>query len=63
MMRGCIGSTRESKFKPRTRNTAMLQRSAGILIPLFSLRTRDDFGRGEILDAAMIDFAICSAIA
>src|SRR5215472_1777588 len=37
----------------------MLTRSAGILIPLFSLRTRDDLGRGEILDLApMIDFAL-----
>jgi len=37
----------------------MLTRSAGILIPLFSIRTRDDFGRGEILGLApMIDFAL-----
>jgi 4-alpha-glucanotransferase len=37
----------------------MLTRSAGILIPLFSIRTRDDLGRGEILDLApMIDFAL-----
>jgi 4-alpha-glucanotransferase len=37
----------------------MLQRSAGILIPLFSLRTADDFGRGEIMQMkAMIDFAV-----
>jgi 4-alpha-glucanotransferase len=37
----------------------MLTRSAGILIPLFSLRTRDDLGRGEILGLApMIDFAL-----
>ena len=37
----------------------MLQRSAGILIPLFSLRTADDFGRGEIMQMkSMIDFAI-----
>jgi 4-alpha-glucanotransferase len=37
----------------------MLTRSAGILIPLFSLRTRDCLGRGEILDLApMIDFAL-----
>ncbi len=37
----------------------MLPRSAGILIPLFSIRTRDNFGRGEILDLApMIDFAL-----
>ena len=37
----------------------MLQRSAGILIPLFSLRTADDLGRGEIMQMkAMIDFAI-----
>jgi 4-alpha-glucanotransferase len=36
----------------------MLTRSAGILIPLFSIRTRDSLGRGEILDLApMIDFA------
>src|ERR1700730_15397856 len=27
----------------------MLQRAAGILIPLFSLRTADDLGRGEIM--------------
>ncbi len=37
----------------------MLPRSAGILIPLFSIRTRDNLGRGEILDLApMIDFAL-----
>ncbi len=37
----------------------MLTRSAGILIPLFSIRTRDDLGRGEILSLApMIDFAL-----
>jgi 4-alpha-glucanotransferase len=37
----------------------MLTRSAGILIPLFSLRTRDNLGRGEILDLApMIDLAL-----
>jgi 4-alpha-glucanotransferase len=37
----------------------MLTRSAGILIPLFSIRTRDDLGRGEILGLApMIDFAL-----
>ena len=37
----------------------MLQRSAGILIPLFSLRTADDLGRGEFLQMkAMIDFAV-----
>jgi 4-alpha-glucanotransferase len=37
----------------------MLTRSAGILIPLFSIRTRDNLGRGEILDLApMIDFAL-----
>ncbi len=37
----------------------MLHRSAGILIPLFSLRTADDFGRGEIAQMKpMIDFAI-----
>ena len=37
----------------------MLTRSAGILIPLFSIRTRDSLGRGEILDLApMIDFAL-----
>jgi len=37
----------------------MLTRSAGILIPLFSIRTRGDLGRGEILDLApMIDFAL-----
>ena len=37
----------------------MLQRSAGILIPLFSLRTADDLGRGEIMQMrAMIDFAL-----
>jgi len=36
----------------------MLPRAAGVLIPLFSLRTRHDLGRGEILDLApMIDFA------
>jgi len=37
----------------------MLPRSAGILIPLFSIRTRDSLGRGEILDLApMVDFAL-----
>src|SRR5215471_20801436 len=36
----------------------MLPRVAGVLMPLFSLRTPDDLGRGEILDLApMIDFA------
>ncbi len=37
----------------------MLTRSAGILIPLFSIRTRASLGRGEIPDLApMIDFAL-----
>src|SRR5579863_5251440 len=37
----------------------MLTRSAGILIPLFSVRARNSLGRGEILDLApMIDFAL-----
>src|SRR5258708_2275438 len=37
----------------------MLPRSAGILIPLFSIRTRDNLGRGELVDLAlMIDFAL-----
>jgi 4-alpha-glucanotransferase len=37
----------------------MLTRCAGILIPLFSIRTRNSLGRGEILDLApMIDFAL-----
>ena len=37
----------------------MATRSAGVLIPLFSLRTRESLGRGEILDLApMIDLAI-----
>jgi 4-alpha-glucanotransferase len=37
----------------------MLKRCAGILIPLFSLRTQDDLGRGEILDLGpMVDFAL-----
>jgi len=36
----------------------MLPRVAGVLIPIFSLRTGDDLGRGEILDLVpMIDFA------
>ncbi|HEY6395215.1 MAG TPA: 4-alpha-glucanotransferase [Candidatus Binataceae bacterium] len=36
-----------------------MKRSAGILIPLFSLNTRDDLGSGEILDLKeMIDFAL-----
>ncbi|HUY28294.1 MAG TPA: 4-alpha-glucanotransferase [Candidatus Binataceae bacterium] len=36
----------------------MPTKSAGVLVPLFSLRTRDDLGRGEIMDlAAMADFA------
>lgn len=37
----------------------MVTRSAGILIPLFSLRSDDDLGRGEILHMKkMIDFAL-----
>ncbi|MFZ0887702.1 MAG: 4-alpha-glucanotransferase, partial [Candidatus Binataceae bacterium] len=37
----------------------MLKRSAGLLIPLFSIRTPDDLGRGEILGvSAMLDFAL-----
>lgn len=37
----------------------MLTRSAGVLVPLFSLRSRNDLGRGEILDLApMIDLAL-----
>lgn len=37
----------------------MFPRSAGILIPLFSLRTERDLGRGEIMQmSAMIDFAL-----
>ncbi len=37
----------------------MIARSAGIMVPLFSIRTRDDVGRGDILDLEpMIDFAI-----
>jgi 4-alpha-glucanotransferase len=37
----------------------MPTRSAGILIPLFSIQTRATFGRGEISDlASMIDFAL-----
>ena len=37
----------------------MLTRSAGILIPLFSIRTRASLGRGEIPDLApMMDFAL-----
>ncbi len=44
----------------------MVTRSAGVLIPLFSLRTRHSLGRGEILDLApMIDLALamgCSVI-
>ncbi len=37
----------------------MAPRSAGVLIPLFSLRTRESLGRGEILDLApMIDLAL-----
>jgi 4-alpha-glucanotransferase len=36
----------------------MLPRVAGVLMPLFSLRTPEDLGRGEILDLApMVDFA------
>jgi 4-alpha-glucanotransferase len=36
----------------------MVPRVAGVLIPLFSLRTHHDLGRGEILDLApMVDFA------
>ena len=37
----------------------MATRSAGVLIPLFSLRTRESLGRGEIFDLApMIDLAL-----
>jgi 4-alpha-glucanotransferase len=37
----------------------MFQRAAGVLIPLFSMRTRDDLGRGEIRGLVpMADFAI-----
>ena len=37
----------------------MLTRSAGILIPLFSIRTRNSLGRGGIPDLApMMDFAL-----
>src|ERR1700722_17960323 len=37
----------------------MLQRIAGVLIPLFSLRTTDDFGRGEIRGLVpMAEFAL-----
>lgn len=37
----------------------MLKRSAGVLIPLFSIRTEDDLGCGEILGLSpMIDFAL-----
>ncbi len=37
----------------------MIKKSAGILIPLFSIRTADDFGRGEIMQMKpMLDFAI-----
>src|SRR5208282_499271 len=37
----------------------MLTRAAGILIPLFSIRTRASLGRGELLDLApMMDFAL-----
>ncbi len=37
----------------------MLQRIAGVLIPLFSLRTTDDLGRGEIRGLVpMADFAL-----
>src|SRR2546421_11898226 len=37
----------------------MVPRSAGVLIPLFSLRTEDDLGRGEILHMRpMIDFGL-----
>src|SRR5262249_33654633 len=36
----------------------MLPRVAGVLMPLFSLRTSDGLGRGEILDLPpMVDFA------
>lgn len=37
----------------------MLPRSAGVLIPLFSIRTKNDLGRGDIQGLpAMIDFAL-----
>jgi 4-alpha-glucanotransferase len=37
----------------------MIRRSAGILIPLFSMRAEDDLGRGEIMQMKpMIDFAL-----
>src|ERR1700687_4948628 len=39
----------------------MLQRIAGLLIPLFSLRTTDDLGRGEIRGLIpMADFALAT---
>ncbi len=40
----------------------MLKRSAGVLIPLFSIRTADDPGCGEIPGlSAMMDFALAAA--
>ncbi len=37
----------------------MLKRSAGVLVPLFSIRTADDLGGGEIAGlSAMMDFAL-----
>jgi 4-alpha-glucanotransferase len=42
-----------------TRDRGRIPRMAGILIPLFSVRAREDLGCGEIPDlAAMIDFAV-----
>jgi 4-alpha-glucanotransferase len=39
----------------------MLQRIAGLMIPLFSLRTADDLGRGEIRGLVpMADFALAT---
>src|SRR5208337_514882 len=40
-------------------NANRLPRAAGVLIPLFSLRTGDNLGRGEIRDLiSFLDFAL-----
>lgn len=47
------------RVQPVTRHRSRIPRMAGILIPLFSVRAREDLGCGEIPDLAeMIDFGV-----
>ena len=56
---GARGRVRPAAHAPTTAASAMPRRTAGVLIPLFSLRTRGDFGRGEIRALVpMADFAL-----